>query len=293
MRPGSRCLQPSVHSRSSMRAAQRIALSKVEGSVLRNRMQLQSRRRSNTRSANAWCTGGALPAALSRCTASRRHLCPLAHIDAFVHVHPQLTPMCPLYRRSFNYRGAIIGFDHTCQQTEAWMRSMNIDELKYGRQQPFYHVLPDTRDRPGAQVGTGDRPRSQTKRMSAHGHAIGWEERGDYQKHVRTWRIFACVHAANAPHLAPHVALFRSPMWRKKTLCWTRPRRPCSILLSTRCSRALMQHVACSFPIQRCKRHSHRCHERARSDCEQQCVKPISASSCQGRCTHVVLLRHA
>ena len=29
---------------------------------------------------------------------------------------------------------------------------MHVSELKYGRDQPFYHVLPDTRDRPGAQL---------------------------------------------------------------------------------------------------------------------------------------------
>lgn len=58
---------------------------------------------------------------------------------------------CLLHRR-YNYRGAIVGFDRTCQQSEAWIRSMNVDTLKYGRNQPFYHVLPDTRDRPGAQL---------------------------------------------------------------------------------------------------------------------------------------------
>ena len=29
---------------------------------------------------------------------------------------------------------------------------MGIDSLKYGRNQPFYHVLVDTRDRPGGQI---------------------------------------------------------------------------------------------------------------------------------------------
>ena len=29
---------------------------------------------------------------------------------------------------------------------------MNVDALTHGRNQPFYHVLPDTRDRPGAQL---------------------------------------------------------------------------------------------------------------------------------------------
>ena len=58
---------------------------------------------------------------------------------------------CLLHRRH-NYRGAVVGFDRTCQQSEAWIRSMNVDSLKHGRNQPFYHVLPDTRDRPGAQL---------------------------------------------------------------------------------------------------------------------------------------------
>eukprot|EP00962_Isochrysis_galbana_P037720 scaffold13249_cov118-Isochrysis_galbana.AAC.12 len=40
--------------------------------------------------------------------------------------------------------------DRRCEQSEAWVASMHIDKLKHGREQPFYHVLPDTRDRPGA-----------------------------------------------------------------------------------------------------------------------------------------------
>jgi len=58
---------------------------------------------------------------------------------------------CLLHRR-YSYRGVVVGYDQTCQQSEAWMRSMNVDTLQHGRNQPFYHVLPDTRDRPGAQL---------------------------------------------------------------------------------------------------------------------------------------------
>jgi hemimethylated DNA binding protein len=58
---------------------------------------------------------------------------------------------CLVHRR-YNYRGVIIGADPSCKQTEAWIRQMNVDSLEHGRNQPFYHVLPDTRDRPGAQV---------------------------------------------------------------------------------------------------------------------------------------------
>ena len=35
---------------------------------------------------------------------------------------------------------------------------MNVDSLEHGRNQPFYHVLPDTRDRPGAQARRAPRP---------------------------------------------------------------------------------------------------------------------------------------
>lgn len=45
-----------------------------------------------------------------------------------------------------------MGYDPKCQQSELWMRMMSVDSLKYGRGQPFYHVLPDSRDRPAAQV---------------------------------------------------------------------------------------------------------------------------------------------
>uniref|UniRef100_A0A7S0L7E7 MRH domain-containing protein n=1 Tax=Coccolithus braarudii TaxID=221442 RepID=A0A7S0L7E7_9EUKA len=58
---------------------------------------------------------------------------------------------CFIHRR-YNYRGVIIGVDRTCLQSEAWQRTMHVGSLKYGANQPFYHVLPDTRDRPGTQI---------------------------------------------------------------------------------------------------------------------------------------------
>ena len=32
------------------------------------------------------------------------------------------------------------------------MAAMHVDKLKFGRQQPFYYVLPDVRDRPGGLI---------------------------------------------------------------------------------------------------------------------------------------------
>jgi hemimethylated DNA binding protein len=58
---------------------------------------------------------------------------------------------CLLHMR-YNYRGIVIGYDTRCMQSEAWMRANAIDTLKHGRNQPFYHVLADSRDRPGAPV---------------------------------------------------------------------------------------------------------------------------------------------
>jgi hemimethylated DNA binding protein len=37
-------------------------------------------------------------------------------------------------------------------QSEAWMLQNGVDKLKHGRHQPFYHVLPDARDRSGVPV---------------------------------------------------------------------------------------------------------------------------------------------
>ena len=52
----------------------------------------------------------------------------------------------------YNYRGVIVGLDDECKQSESWMRTNGVGKLSRGWKQPFYHVLPDTRDRPGAPV---------------------------------------------------------------------------------------------------------------------------------------------
>jgi len=58
---------------------------------------------------------------------------------------------CFLHRK-YNYRGVILKADKRCEQSEAWMAAMHVDKLKFGRQQPFYYVLPDVRDRPGGLI---------------------------------------------------------------------------------------------------------------------------------------------
>ena len=52
----------------------------------------------------------------------------------------------------YGYRGVIVGFDDACMQTDEWTDAMGVDKLPQGRDQPFYHVLVDERDRPGHQV---------------------------------------------------------------------------------------------------------------------------------------------
>lgn len=54
--------------------------------------------------------------------------------------------------REYGYRGVIVGYDASCQQSEEWMESMGVDSLPGGREQTFYHVLVDARDRAGDQV---------------------------------------------------------------------------------------------------------------------------------------------
>ena len=52
----------------------------------------------------------------------------------------------------YGYRGVIIAWDDRCQQPDEWCELMDVDSLPRGRDQPFYSVLVDSRDRPGAQV---------------------------------------------------------------------------------------------------------------------------------------------
>ncbi|KAI7842305.1 hypothetical protein COHA_003945 [Chlorella ohadii] len=54
--------------------------------------------------------------------------------------------------RRYGYRGVIAGHDPRCLADEAWIQQMRVDMLPGGREQPFYSVLVDVRDRPGAQT---------------------------------------------------------------------------------------------------------------------------------------------
>lgn len=50
---------------------------------------------------------------------------------------------------SAGYRGVIYGHDPECSAPREWKEAMKVDLLTEGPNQPFYHVLVDTRDRPG------------------------------------------------------------------------------------------------------------------------------------------------
>jgi F-box protein 21 len=47
----------------------------------------------------------------------------------------------------YAYRGVIYGWDLKCEAGERWIEQMRVDELPLGRDQPFYRVLVDCRDR--------------------------------------------------------------------------------------------------------------------------------------------------
>ena len=83
-----------------------------------------------------------------------------------------------LVHHKYSYRGVIVGYHPRCEQSEAWIRQMDVDSLKYGREQPFYHVLPDTRDRPGAQLtyvaqATATYMRARVRRPRRLGLGVG------------------------------------------------------------------------------------------------------------------------
>ncbi|KIK97548.1 hypothetical protein PAXRUDRAFT_824803 [Paxillus rubicundulus Ve08.2h10] len=47
-----------------------------------------------------------------------------------------------IFRHSkYEYIGYIYGWESSCTASESWINSMNVDSLRWGRHQPFYHVL--------------------------------------------------------------------------------------------------------------------------------------------------------
>lgn len=43
--------------------------------------------------------------------------------------------------RIHNYVAVVIGWDSKCAQSEQWIRAMRVDQLEFGRDQPFCHVV--------------------------------------------------------------------------------------------------------------------------------------------------------
>ena len=88
---------------------------------------------------------------------------------------------------------------------------MNVDTLQHGRNQPFYHVLPDTRDRPGAQL-------TYVAQVCARVRACAWVGawvRGCVGAWVRgcgAWRVGRAPHV-HVQHVHAHIA--RTPHARK------------------------------------------------------------------------------
>ena len=54
-----------------------------------------------------------------------------------------------IVHRRYGYRGVVYGHDPQCSAPQDWQEAMKIELLPEGREQPFYHILVDTRDRPG------------------------------------------------------------------------------------------------------------------------------------------------
>jgi len=80
-------------------------------------------------------------------------------VAALSALHPAAGPdalafdlgQCLLHRK-YGYRGVVVGYDASCRQSDEWCRTMGIHTLHHGRDQPFYHVLVDVRDRPGGHI---------------------------------------------------------------------------------------------------------------------------------------------
>ena len=110
---------------------------------------------------------------------------------------------------------------------------MNVDTLQHGRNQPFYHVLPDTRDRPGAQLTY---VAQVCARVCVWVLCGAW--RVDRALHVHAHRMHTArtphAHDAHAPSSPPTLL---SPTRRRRTSSPTRRRSRCSTRWWTRCSK--------------------------------------------------------
>eukprot|EP00884_Botryococcus_braunii_P002387 jgi/Botrbrau1/12149/Bobra.0186s0061.1 len=87
---------------------------------------------------------------------------------------------------SHGYNGVIIGWDEQCMEEEDWMQTMGVERLKGGgKEQPFYNVLVDERQRPSqttyvAQVNMVVRTPSSAEAMGSIDLPIRHPEVGMY-----------------------------------------------------------------------------------------------------------------
>lgn len=72
--------------------------------------------------------------------------------QARLHAGRLLVPGVCFVHRRYGYRGVIIACEPWCAATAVWRGAMGVANLPRGEQQPFYHCLVDTRDRPGGQT---------------------------------------------------------------------------------------------------------------------------------------------
>ena len=54
--------------------------------------------------------------------------------------------------KKYGYRGVVVGADPSCLASEQWKQQMGVGNLEHGAEQPFCHVLVDSRDRAGDQT---------------------------------------------------------------------------------------------------------------------------------------------
>jgi hemimethylated DNA binding protein len=70
-------------------------------------------------------------------------------LQARLHAGKHLVPGVCFRHKKYGYRGVIIACEPWCVATSAWKENADVAELDRGEHQPFYHCLPDLRDRPG------------------------------------------------------------------------------------------------------------------------------------------------
>jgi len=71
---------------------------------------------------------------------------PMLMAMGFQYTPPAFRIGQPIYHKTLGFRGVVLGWHDSCRASESWMQHHEIDKLSNGRNQRFYHILPDTRD---------------------------------------------------------------------------------------------------------------------------------------------------